>query len=619
MDTSFSAIDSDLELRHPGIWRCRIGQPEAITPVAVRKVLPSESGLEALGSVSESPLVASDIEVRRTARGLVISLNVSRAENIYGFGLQLRSMLASGRKRTVRTNADPRVNTGDSHAPAPVFFSTAGYGVFVDTARYASFYVHTHAKPYTEEWKERVNTKEGRAGQSIEALYGSDRSGSRIVIDIPAAQGVDLYLMAGPDLLDAVRRYNLFSGGGCQPPEWALGNWYRCFVETDQAQVMERVEEFEQHNMPFTVLGLEPGWQTSRYPNSFVWNREKFPDPEALAQTLADRGLQLNLWENAYAAPDAPFVEQLEPGAASEISTDGIVPDFLHPAGRAAFQNWHESEFVLKGVSGFKLDECDNSDFSPMAWSFPEWAEFPSGADGEQMHNLYGIHYQDAIQEMYTRNGRETFGLVRSSGALAAPYPFALYSDLYNHREFVRGVVTASFCGMLWTPEVRDAKSVEDFLRRVQSVVLSPCSLINPWYVPLPPWEQIDYDKNHAGVRMPEADELRAEVKRWLDLRATLVPYLQEAFAKYAADGTPPFRALVMDYPQDSNCVTIDDQWLIGGDLLFAPLFAGENERRVYLPAGEWRNYFSETTYAGGQWHTLECPLERILLFKRNG
>jgi alpha-D-xyloside xylohydrolase len=172
---------------------------------------------------------------------------------------------------------------------------------------------------------------------------------------------------------------------------------------------------------------------------------------------------------------------------------------------------------------------------------------------------------------------------------------------------------------MLWTPEVRDAKSVEDFLRRVQSVVLSPCSLINPWYVPLPPWEQIDYDKNHAGERMPEADQLRAEVKRWLDLRATLVPYLREAFAKYAADGTPPFRALVLDNPEDPECATVDDQWLIGDELLFAPMFAGEAERRVYLPEGKWGDYFGETTYTGGQWHTLECPLERLLLFKRIG
>jgi len=83
-------------------------------------------------------------------------------------------------------------------------------------------------------------------------------------------------------------------------------------------------------------------------------------------------------------------------------------------------------------VAGYKLDECDNSDFTGN-WSFPEISAFPSGADGEQMHCLFGLRYQDAIQSVFEKRQTRTYGLVRSSGALAAPYPYVLYSDLYDH------------------------------------------------------------------------------------------------------------------------------------------------------------------------------------------
>jgi alpha-D-xyloside xylohydrolase len=133
---------------------------------------------------------------------------------------------------------------------------------------------------------------------------------------------------------------------------------------------------------------------------------------------------------------------------------DGIVPDFLTPEARRIFANYHEREHVALGVSGYKLDECDNSDFT-RNWSFPEISRFPSGADGEQMHSLFGLRYQDTIQGIFEKRNQRTYGLVRSSHALAAPYPYVLYSDLYDHATSIRSVAHAGFSGLLWTPEVR--------------------------------------------------------------------------------------------------------------------------------------------------------------------
>ncbi len=84
---------------------------------------------------------------------------------------------------------------------------------------------------------------------------------------------------------------------------------------------------------------------------------------------------------------------------------------------------------------------------------------------------------------------------MRSSGAFAAPYPFVLYSDLYDHRQFIRALVNAGFSGLLWCPEVRDAASEEDLIRRLQSVVFSPLAMVNAWYIRNPPWKQIERDQ----------------------------------------------------------------------------------------------------------------------------
>jgi alpha-D-xyloside xylohydrolase len=80
---------------------------------------------------------------------------------------------------------------------------------------------------------------------------------------------------------------------------------------------------------------------------------------------------------------------------------------------------------------------------------FPDCSGFPSGVDGEQMHSVFGLRYQMAIWEQFRKRHQSIYCLVRSSGALAAPYPFVLYSDLYNHLDFIRALVNSGFSGLL--------------------------------------------------------------------------------------------------------------------------------------------------------------------------
>lgn len=600
----------------PGIWRWRTGSPERISPVRVRQSLPLTASLVNLPGCN-FPFDSTLLSARGSDRSWTLTLPHSRDEGIFGFGLQLKSHLQSGKKRSLRVNADPVLDQGDSHAPVPFYVSTRGYAVLVDTARYASVYVGTHAS--VSHIRERVYEKGNEIKFSVDDLYQSTAIGDRVVADIPAAQGADVYIFGGPDALTALRRYVLFSGGGCFPPLWSLGNWYRPFTNHSSEDVLQLIDQFQADGMPFEVIGLEPGWQSRFYPNSFTWS-SRFPDPSGFANTLHEKGMFLNLWENAFIHPDSPMADSIAPHCASELSTDGLVPDFLEPEAVGIFADYHARELVDQGVDGFKLDECDNGDFLPFAWSFPEFSEFPSGADGEQMHVLYGTLYQRVIDRVFASRNRRHYGLVRSSGALASPLPFALYSDLYDAADFRRGLVNAGTSGLLWSPEVRHATSVEDLVRRVQLTVLSPLSLINAWYIPRPPWWQIDTEMNKIGIPMDDQENIKILVRKALTLRMQLIPYLYSAFASYATEGTPPFRAMFLECPGDPTAWKCDDQFMIGDSLLAAPMIAGESDRSVFLPPGIWYNFASGQRLQGGQCiHLSNVSLETIPLFVRDG
>jgi alpha-D-xyloside xylohydrolase len=577
----------------PGIWKVSIGTADTYTPVKARLLPPKQDALSALPSVASAPAVQISGEV--TPRGTTLHIPLTDHEGLSGLGLQFFSVAHRGRKKTMRVNADPRADSGDSHAPVPFYVSTLGYAILVDTARYSAFY----------------------AGDAHAAPKSAGEQPSEVTVEIPRAQGVDVYLFGGPDMLGAVRRYNCFSGGGVFPPEWGLGFWYRGDKDFSQSDAMNLAKEFRDRGIPCDVLGLEPGWQTHSYSCTFVWDSKKFPDPAGFVKDLASSNFKLNLWEHSFTHPDSPLFAPLTGHCGDMGVWGGLVPDFASDDARKIFGDYHGKNLIDMGISGFKLDECDNSDFTG-GWSFPEFSKFPSGVDGEQMHSVFGLRYQEAILAQYRQRNIETYGLVRSSGALAAPYPFVLYSDLYDHRQFIRGLVNSGFSGLLWCPEVRDAASEEDLIRRLQAVVFSPLAMINAWYIVNPPWKQIDRAKNNANNLGDNWEGLEARCREIIGWRMQIVPYLRAAFAKYAADGTPPFRALLLDSPSDASVATIDDEWMVGDRMLVAPLFANEPGRKVTLPAGGWHDFWTGKAVAG---NTLDVPAstEKIPVFVKAG
>ena len=537
-----------------------------------------------------------DIKFKETPRGCMIEFPLLCDEEVFGFGLQLKGFAHKNKKLYLRVNSDPVANTGDSHAPVPFFITNKGYGMYIDTARYAE--VHCGYGKNTLRKLKSDNTVIATAADLYKKNHLNETS--VMSVEIPVAKGVDIYIFEGETITDIVAQYNMFSGGGCTSPDWGLGVMYRCYAKLTEEEIMETADKLRESKIPCDILGIEPGWQTNTYSCSYVWDDERFPKYKKTIEYLKSKDFHINLWEHAFVSSCSPIYEALHDYCGDYEVWNGIIPDFATEEARKIFADYHREYLVKDGIDGFKLDECDNSDFVH-DWSFPNCTQFPSGMDGEVYHTLFGTLYMQTILDAL--GDTPTFSEVRNAGALCASYPFVLYSDLYDHTDFIRGIVNSGFSGILWTAEVRKARSKEEFLRRLETTVYSVQCVINAWsYAGKFPWENFDCEE---------------EVREILGERKKLLPILKAAMEKYKETGVAPVRALVSDYTDDKNTYTIDDQYLLGDSLMVAPLTEKDcGKRRVYIPRGNWADYRTTEPVECG-WHEIES--ERIPVYRKIG
>lgn len=579
-----------------GIWKFRFGDPTGHSCLSLLKYNPSPA-LQT-GKDLPCPFRETDFSVTVSDRGVLLEYAPDADERFYGLGLMLKSFCHNGSKKHLRTNADPVKDTGDSHAPAPFLLSSAGYGIIVDSLRHVTFGVVNNSKKRD---RSRENGESASVKLDTDSLYNNRNTAEKVLdIEIPSAKGVEIYLLAGETMLDVVRKYNLFFGGGCLPSLAGLGVLYRAYGDADEDHVLALAESLRNDGIPCDNFGLEPGWQSHAYSCTYTINREKFPHFETMLKKLKDMRFHVNIWEHAFINGQSPLYGQLFDYAGDYEVWQGLVPDFTIGKCAEIFAKHHQ-RFLDMGIESVKLDECDNSDYT-YGWSFPDYARFPGGLDGEEMHAVFGHLYADVFETLFRKNDLRHFSQCRSNGLGASPYPFVIASDLYEHRDFLTGLVNCGFCGFLWSPEVRQTASEEELVRRLETAVFSPYCCVNMWMVKYEPWKQWEENKNREGVFLKNAEELTEKCRKILEKRMIFLPYLYTSFYRYKAEGQPPFRALVLDYPDDKNTETLSTEYMMGEDLLVAPFIADEKEkeREVYLPDGIWYDFYSEKKMTGG-------------------
>lgn len=601
-------------LVEPGVWKGVVGTPEEYSLLSVSGKMPLKEGFTRLPAVT-LPALADEITATLNDGKTYITIPLQRQEQLYGFGLNFKTVHQRGRILNLHVDHYGGKDDGRTHAPVPFYVSSCGYGILINSARYLTVYAGSGSRkdsPDAPVAKDRNTDKTWSANPYSDAVS----------VLVPAP-GVEIYLFAGPQPMDVVRRYNLFCGGGTLPPRWGLGFTHRTPSLYTADQVKQEAEEFERRGYPLDFIGLEPGWQSKSYPCTFEWDKQRFPQPKAFVDEMKKRGIRINLWTNPYVSPESDIYEQMFPLSGSHTVWCGIVPDLAHEKGRRLWMDKLDKEHVGIGVSGYKVDEVDGYD----RWLWPDVATFPSGVSAEQMRQTYGLWVQRTTTDLYHQRNQRTYGLVRASNAGASAYPYVIYNDYYSHPDFITALINSGFCGVLWTPEVRGSKTAEEWLRRFQTVVFSPMAMLNAWASGTKPWS------------FPEVAE---QVKEYALLRMRMIPYWYTEFARYHFDGIPPFRAMNLEagfspsgvepvelQNTNANLETnpyleavskeIKDQYMAGEYLLIAPLFAGQTQRKVVLPKGNWYDFYTGKYVGNGETITVSPGLDRIPVFVKDG
>jgi len=574
----------------PGIWKATVGTPESLTLLKAAGVLPKADALRAM-PMAAFPLPKNEIQGRVANGKVALRMPLALDEDVYGLGVDFRAMRRNGSAFQLHVDHWGG-RTGRTHAPVPFYVSSKGYGVFIDAARYVTLNVGVSVRLAAPTKPPVIDRTTGKGSWS-----SSPRSDS--IEALVPANGVDVYVIAGPTPMDAVRRYNLFNGGGALPPKWGLGFMTRTPTAYSATDALNEVAEFRKRGIPLDMLGLEPGWHDHAYPTSFEWDKTRFPDPKNFLAQLEQQNVRAHLWFNPYVSPTAPLYKKLLPHAGSHLVWNGIVPDYSRPEARNIFAD-HLKEKVVglsRAVGGFKVDEVDGYDH----WLWPDHAVFPSGHDGEQLRQTYGLLIQRLLMDVFRGMNRRTLGQVRGTNGGASPFPFVIYNDNYAFDEYITAVGNSAFAGVLWSPEVRGGEG-QDMLRRVQAVCFSPLALFNGWATATKLW-------THAGV----ADDIREAIK----LRMRLLPYWYTTFAQYHYEGTPVVRA--MPLVSGSGMVEIKDQYMIGDALLVAPIAPGVASRTVVLPAGKWFDFHTGRFAGENETMAVTPPLSQIPVFVKDG
>jgi len=586
-----------------GVWQVTVGTPEKFNFTSAMEPQPKFEAISEMSDADSLPFDIAELKMEVYDGKTYIRFPLDEGEKLYGLGLNFKSVERRGSVMRLHVDHYAGDDNGRNHAPVPFFVSSKGYGAFINSARYIDVWAGTGVR--SDDGTEVFD-------RNTDPRWAANPYSCNLEFLVPA-EGAEIILFAGENMLDVVRRFNLWCGGGVIPPKWGLGFWQRTPTLYSDKDVLREVSQFREKDFPLTVIGLEPGWMSNAYPCTYQWDSTRFPNPSALMETLDSMHIKTNLWMNPGVCPGGKLDPQIASFCGTHTEWCGLLPDYSMPEARKIVSDFLKEEVVSKGASGFKMDENDGYDF----WLYPDIAKFPSGVPAEQIRQTYGALMQKMATGIYKDMNTRTYGLVRASNAGAVSFPFVLYNDYYDHKGFITALINSSFIGTLWTPEVRSSRTSEEWLRRMQTVIFSPIAMLNAWADGTKPWS---------------FDDVTDKVRECASLRMQLIPYLYTAFADYAFQGIPPVRAMNLEEaykatPESSleyaKAVSreVKDQFMVGRDIMVAPFFAGERSRKVVLPQGKWYDFWTGELVGGGEVITVDdaTGTGNIPVYVRNG
>lgn len=387
--------------------------------------------------------------------------------------------------------------------------------------------------------------------------------------------------------------YTALTGRPALPPAWALGLWLTTSFTTDydEATVGRFIDGMAERGIPLSVFHFDCFWMRAYQWCDFDWDAETFPDRAGMLARLKERGLRVSAWINPYIAQKSELFEEAMRAGHLVRRADGSVwqwdlwqpgmalVDFTSPAAR----DWYTGKLrtlLARGV------DCFKTDFGERVPTDVVWHD---GSDPERMHNYYTHLYNQAVFDLLreVRGEGEALLFARSATAGGQQYPVHWGGDCDSHfgamAESLRGGLSLGLSGFgFWSHDIggfEGAPTPTVFKRWVQFGLLSSHSRLHGSKSYRVPW---DYGEEAVEV-----------TREFTLLRNRLAPYLQRAAQQAHTTGVPVMRAMVLEFPDDPTAAVLDRQYMLGEDLLVAPVFTDDGTVEYYgspAPAGRANN-----------------------------
>ena len=572
-------IRYDILDSRPKITSCTVNEQEQVLDIRTERAqlsLEKSNGLIELRNARGEMLTRHAIPAwSDPQRGFGAEFLLAEQERIYGLGDETRERIQQRGHR-----ANMWVANVKSYAPIPFLMSSKGWGLLINTT-----------------WRHAVDV--GSTVDDRLRLWG--RRGE-----------LDYFLFAGETLPDLLQSYTAVAGKPQLLPLWAYGLTFVCNEQANAREMIDDALNFRREGIPCDLIGLEPGWMEKHYDYSVdkKWHPERFVVPSWLSDggpatffgALERLGFKLSLWLCAdydLSLHEEKLIREKEMtndnasgSSAKSEGSQGTHPDDYEQDTNLQYpvymdkvtkhdEAWytHLSKFVKQGASAFKLDGAlQVLDHPDRLWG--------NGMIDEEMHNLYpillakqmhlGFKEQTGRRPMiYTAGGFagiQQYAATWAGDTGGGPKPLV---SLLNHG--LSGHVNTSCDMEVFTPA------------GIHFGFLQPWSQVNSWAYWRHPWL---LDK-----------KMLAMFKMYAKLRYRLLPYIYSMAHVAARTGMPIIRAMPLAYPNDPKSDDLLEQYMFGDSFLVAAF-----TDQIYLPEGEWIDYWTKERYTGPQTITCNIP-----------
>jgi alpha-glucosidase len=616
-DPSYAVVNRDLGT--PTV-QAEVGASTTVLTTASLKITVQQSPLRIVFANRSGEVLDAD----DPARGLSfagtefrIAKQLRDDEHVYGFGekcgrLDKRGQQLGGYHYVMWNSDTPAYDsaTDPLYVAVPFFLATRqgrAHGIFLDNT-----------------WRSYFDVGREQAGL---LTFGADGG------------NVDYYFINGPEPRKVIERYTALTGRMPLPPRWSLGFHQSRWSYYPDGRVRLLADTFRGKKVPADALWLDIHYMDGYKP--FTWNPDRFPHPAKLIEDLRAQGFRLVTildghppalkgyapYDSGVAGghfvtwPDGRVFEgPVWPSQAEKDPAPSVFPDFSRPATREWWGGLYQSLLDV-GVAGIWNDMNEPSVFDAPYGTMPMDVVFDNEgepATSRQIHNLYGQLMSRSTFEGLSRlrPNERAFVLTRSTFAggqrFAAVWTGDAAADWSALRQSVSmlmglGVSGFPFVGSDIGGFIR-MPSAELCTRWLQVGVFSP------------------FVRMHTELATPDKEpwsfgwRYEAVNRSAIELRYRLLPYIYNVMQQAATTGVPAMRPLFLDFPEDERTAKVDDEFLFGDDLLVAPVLWEEADGRdVYLPAGDWFDYWTGKKYTGNATIQEPVTLASIPLFVRGG